>query len=107
MRVIEYKLEIKENGEKYHPAWIMHEGNLYGLFSNEKTYIGAIPEEDDTDYFIPSDRFTVLTLEGLVARQIAEQSKKGSVNRIADDEGNVLNDEGVRDHISTWWYSLV
>lgn len=107
MRIIEYKLEIKEDGSKYHPAWIMHEGSQYGLFSNEKTYIGAIPEEDDIDYFIPNDRFTFVTLEELVQRQVAEQNKEGSVNRITDDEGEVLDNEGVTSYITTWWNSLV
>ena len=107
MRVIEYKLEIKEDGSKYHPAWVMHDGNQFGLFPNEKTYIGVIPEEDDTDYFIPNDRFIVITLEELIERSIKEQNKEGSVNRLTDIEGNVLNEEGVRDCVSTWWNSII
>ena len=107
MRIIEYKLEIKENGDKDHPAWVVHADNHFGLFPNEKTYIGAIPEDEDADYFIPSDRFTLVTLEELIQRSIAEQNKEDSVNRITNAEGEVLDDEGVTSFITEWWNSVV
>ena len=103
MRIVEYKLEMKDNGEKNHPMWMLNGG----YFPNEKTYIGVIPDEEDVDYFIPNDRFTVLTLEELVQRSIIEQNKPGSFNRLTTIEGMVLNDEGVTNYITEWWNSFV
>jgi hypothetical protein len=101
MRIVEYKMVINDRGEKTMPSWMLDGG----YFFNDRTYVGVLPKDEDTDYYIPSDQYKVLTLQQLTDRSIAEQNKEGSANRITNEEGEVLDDEGVALYMSEFWNS--
>lgn len=103
MRIVEYKMIIKDSGEKTHPMFIKD----FGYFFNDKTYIGVIPEEEDLDYYIPLDQIKVLSLNDLIDRSKTEQFKPSSFNRICDENGVVLDLDSLTNFITEWWNKKV
>ncbi len=103
MRIVEYKMVINDIGNKVMPSWMLDGG----YFFNEITYVGILPEDSDVNYYIPLDQYILLTLEELINRSILEQNKEDSQNRITNNKGEVLDNEGVTDFITKWWNSVV
>jgi hypothetical protein len=102
MRVVEYKLVWKPGNHKETPDYI-RDG---GYWSNGKSLVAVIPNEQDLDYYIPNDAVTELTLQELIDRCIAEQNKPGSFDRQTDVEGNVLNDTQLTELVTDWWNNV-
>ena len=92
-------MEWKPGNYKETPEYIRNGG----YFSNGKSLIAIVPEEEDLDYFIPAGAITELTLEEFIVRGITEQNKEGSVDRITNEDDDIMTDEELTTYLTDWW----
>lgn len=103
MRIVEYKFILDDNGNKIKPSYILDGG----YFTNHNSQIALVPEEDDLDYYIPTDAIKVLTLEQFIARGIAEQNREGSQERHVNTDNSIMSDEELTMYLTNWWNNKI
>jgi hypothetical protein len=64
-KIVEYKMNISENGGVYHPSFITDPG--WWWKQSDKTYIGMVLPDNERSYYVP-DTLTELTKAELIQR---------------------------------------
>lgn len=92
--IVEYKLNIDNNGNTYHPPYIKE----YAYYDSiTKTFVGYVLPESERDYWVP-DTLIELTEDQLIYRVLnGEVSKQRMPNNIT------LTDEQLEEEARNWY----
>jgi hypothetical protein len=94
MAIVEYKLNINNDGVEHHPAYI--KDHAY-YDATTKTFLGYVLPESERNYWVP-DTLVEVTLEQAITRCLS-----GDVSRARMPGERVLSNQELTDEITQWF----
>ena len=94
MPIVEYKLNIREDGSLTHPSYIK-DHDFYE--SNSKTFLGFVIPESERDYWVP-DTLTSVSVAEAITRCITGNVNRNRAPGVAD-----LTDAELEQVIRNWY----
>lgn len=92
--IVEYKLNINDNGVVIHPAYIKDHA-FYDEVS--KTYLGYILPEEKREYWVPD------TLNILSEQQVVDRCLAGKVSRSISPTVTKMTDSEFEKYVRQWY----